>query len=365
MQGRQDGRKIRSGLALACATCAGLLVHGGARAETAYLKLDAIGDPEIVDALNSALNLPAIDAATAGEAWTAAIDTERNRLAALLRAFGYLDARIEITRPVSTPGETAASPDGGRGQSIKPFEIELRPLPGQPYRIGTIQIAGLGGDDLAPLRSDLRDVVRVFIGTVARSDTLTRLEDEIAWRVRSTSHPYAKVIDRDVVPDSAFMTAAVRIAIDAGPATRFGAVTFHGLTRVDPRSLAAYVPFSPGDPYQSEVLIAFVDTLRGLPIFRTVNVNLADAPDANGLVGIEVAVRETPVDPEKLAQSRSIGLAALGSVLMAVAFRQVALASGIPARSRWIRILTVLIFLLLAASGWFVVQRLLVFANIG
>ena len=365
MQGRQDGRKIRSGLALACATCASLLVHGGARAETAYLTLDAIGDPEIAEALKAALNLPEIESATAGEASTAAIDTERNRLAALLRAFGYLDARTEIIRPVSTPGETAASPDAGPGRSIKPFEIELRPIPGEPYRIGTIQIAGLGGDGLASLRSDLRDLVRAFIGTVARSDTLSRLEDEITWRVRSNSHPYAKVTNRDVVPDPTFMTAAVRIAIDAGPATWFGAVTYYGLTRIDERSLAAYVPFSPGDPYRPEVLIAFVDILRGLPIFRTVNVHLADAPDANGLVGIKVAVRETPVDPEKLAQSRSIGLAALGSVLAAVAFRQVALASGVPARSRRIRMLTVLILLLFAASAWFVVERLLVFANIG
>ena len=350
-------------------TLAGLIVavlaaSVAAKADIASVVVDGVQRPELVQELRATLNQPELmRAASPGhssEELDAAIETESARLASLLRAFGYLDETVEVVRIATS----------GKSQSELPYRIEFRPTTGPLFRIGQVHVTGIEGEAFADLRANLADVVTPLVGKSARSDTLTKLENSILWNVRGTSRPYARVVDRSLTEDPTFNVANVRLVIDPGQVGRFGAVTFLGAERFELPKLEKLVPFAPGDPYSPDAMLALKDALSQLPGLRSFNINLAPAPDAGGQVGVEVNIRETAVDPDKVARNRGLGIAALGSLLLLLAFRQTALAAGALAvratdRPAWARAMAVAALVMLAGSVWLVVQRLIAFSNLG
>ena len=366
---KAQGRGVaRCAFVLAFAICANVLLNGGASAVIADLKMDGVHDPEVAHALLAAFNFPTIEASLSGdpasEEWNAAIETERNRLAALMAAFGYADARTDIIRTPLSAGATAES-DAKKNLALETIGVELKPILGGRYRIGAIQIVGLGYPGLESLRDSLRDVVTPFVGMVARSDLLGQLDDKIRWNVRKTSRPFAKITVRDAIPNPEFHTTTIRIDLDPGPVAQFGAVTFHGLHRYKTNSVEDYVPFSLGDAYEPELVVSFGDTLRSIPRFRSVNVNEADAPDANGRVNVDVWLQEMPASHDALAQSRLSGMSILVCGLFVIAIRQTIVRSGGSTGSRNTLVLNGIIFCLLAVSSIFAIDRLISFINVG
>jgi translocation and assembly module TamA len=297
--------------------------------------------------------------------WSEAIELERGRLVGVLKAYGYLDGRVEVTRRSQSAAEARTGGQKEESPLEGAFRVEFNPIPGETYRIGAIQIAGLNGSEFQTLLHELRALVGNFIGEIARGDTLLRLEDELHWRVRSLSRPFARITGRALVPTSSFKTAIVRIAMDAGPEARFGQVTVRGLGRYDPSSIVDYAQFAPGDLYRPDLLISFADTLRSLPRFRSVSVTLADKPNTDGRVDVIVTLREKPRSRDQLGEWRMTGMWLIGATLAALAFRQTVLAFGVRTRSGTVRIATGLALALLVTALGFVIERLILFTHVG
>jgi outer membrane translocation and assembly module TamA len=340
---------------------AAMAIQAGACLAAPTLQLDAVEDRAVLDALLADSNLPALASILAefsSEDRSALIETERTRLLTLMKAFGYLRARVEVAdqATTTTSGSNSAWPE--------PTQTRLKPVPGPLYRIGSIELDGVGDGVDPAIGDDLEALLTEFVGGVARADALSRLEDEIIFRVASASRPFSKVVVRELVPDPELATAAVRIKVDMGRSVRLGSVTFEGLSRLDARSLEAYVPFSPGAPYRPSEIESLRNTLNGLHLFRKIDISVAEAPDSQGRFPVQVKLTEQPPAPELLAREKYTGMFTMAAALVALALRQMALAVGVETRSRYFRLSSVLVYALLVISVLLVVRRALTFVSI-
>lgn len=323
---------------LASSLIASFAHSAGSRADTAQLLAGAITDAEAVKALEDGLILRSIhpskqsSGVPRADEQAAVLATEQARLAGILRSLGYLDASITIRRPANR--SAAAQPQNSTGDEQSQLaDIQFEPLPGDLYRIGSIELHGAVVSDLDPaIHQKLNSLLTRFSGADARADALDKLERGILWIVRHAAHPYATVKTREIIADPSTATAAIKIVIETGRSARFGQVTFSGSDQNNSKSLSRLVPFSRGDPFDPEKLADLKGTLEKLSTFRTINVEYPATPDSSGLVPVNVRLREKPPSVEQFEASGRMGMGVTATVLIVLALGQIAVAGGLSRR---------------------------------
>ena len=366
-QGRQS--RIKSALVKAGILASGLIAsfayNAGSRAETAQILTGAINDTVAAKALEDGLNLPLIyplkqsSGVSLADEQAAVVATEQARLAGILRSLGYLDASITTRRPSGSSAATQPQNSTGDEQN-QLADIQFEPLPGDLYRIGSIELQGAVVSDLDPaIHKELNNLLTGFPGAVARADALDKLERNIVWIVRHAAHPYATVKTREIIADPSTATAAIKIAIETGRSARFGPVTFSGSNHNNSESLSRLVPFSQGDPFDPEKLADLKSKLEKLSLFRTINVEYPTTPDSSGLVPVNVRLREKPPSIEQFEASGRMGMGVTAAVLIVLALGQIAIAGGL---SRRVTIpIGMLSMILMVYGGILTAQRVLSF----
>ncbi|HUH88105.1 MAG TPA: BamA/TamA family outer membrane protein [Pusillimonas sp.] len=105
--------------------------------------------------------------------------------------------------------------------------------------------------------------------------------------------------------------ADLHVAVDSGPRVRMGELTVNGLRRVPRKLIDRYVRYTPGDPYDQDLLDEWQQALESTTFFRGAFVVLEDDPALrhtrpDGEVEIPVSVRVTEAPAKRL--SGSLGL---------------------------------------------------------
>lgn len=314
------------------------------------------GDKGLDDTLRSSLNVPELahvvdpNAATARQDWLSMLRTEQLRLTRILKGRGYLQGTVNLSNLDATSKSTTPAP------------LELKPVPGPLFRIGSVEVAGIDDSGLGALREDVRSQMANIVGKPAQADLLSHLESEVLWRVMGASYPLARVSGREVVPDPATQLASVRLVIDKGPAARFGAVTYQGLSRISGKQLESVAPFSPGSPYDPELLGRFGQALNDMPGIASARVRLGDRLSPDGRIPVDVQIEERASVPVESALAGSVGGAALAFAIFALAFRQMAIVGGPSERRRAAVAMDVVLSPLFLAAAAFVLLRLGEFA---
>jgi len=197
----------------------------------------------------------------------------------------------------------------------------------------------------------------------ASAEMLTQLETEWLQREQEAGRAFATVASRSMSPDTSSRVVDVTLFVQEGPQSRLGSVRFQGLQRIDSQSLAQYVQFQPGDPYRPEQINRLRTTLRSLPFFQSVRVDLANALDASGLLPVTVAVVEKPPEIQRLMLSGLVGTAVLGLTAIMVAVCLLAAAGAVPFWQRYGRQFRAATWIFLLTSGLLALQRLLYLGN--
>lgn len=291
--------------------------------------------PELRAALLMSLNLPALgdDASLADEA---------HRLNELVRALGYLDGSVRITR----------GPDG-QGSDVLHLDVQAGPL----YPIGSIQVIGLGGAAPPALLESIHDLLAATVGAPARHDVVSRLLSDLVWRARSASFAMVVTESVDLATDPS-ETAALTIGLTLGAAAQFGVVTFDSDGAVDPALLASKVPFSAGDPYSPAALDALDTALTALPRVRQSRIQVL--PESSGRMAVDVSIR-THANPA-LFDHKAMGILLLGATLLTLGCRQIVVAADALPWSKGGRLVDFAIAVMLIGVLVLVVQRALAFA---
>lgn len=337
-------------LPMACAAILSCLVASALAADFPVIALEPTSNAALDRSLRASLNAPELERSRAGAdrqgSWRSLVDAERGRLEEIMRGQGYRDARIEVS---------------GYSEGDAPARVTFKPQPGPLYRVGMVEVGGVGG--LAQVvRDDISRQMAAAAGEPASGEILATLEDEILWRIRSASYPFVRIADRELQPMPGRSLAMVRIAVDAGAVGKFGAVTYSGLVGLKEQDLARLQPFKPGDPYDPLVLDRFREALTAHPSIRTARVLSADGVDGNGQVQLKAEIGEEQLGVGDAAGGYRNGLIAVASAIAVLAIRQMSVASLRPWRARWPWWLEAATMLMLAAAAYFVVQRLVLLA---
>jgi len=203
-----------------------------------------------------------------------------------LQPFGYYSPRIR--------GSLQRSDD----HWVARYEVD----PGPPVHVSKvdIRIEGEGKDD-----PDFRKVAAQF--PLHRNDVLNQPEYEQAkqnFQRFAGDHGYFdfKWIKSEIAVDPAARTAAITLHMDTGPHYRFGTVNFK--QDVLRQSLIQrFVPFKPGDPYDTTQLLDMQSGLFDSNYFRNVEIN----PRRDLSVNREVPIDVTLVPRHKFLYTVGVG----------------------------------------------------------
>jgi translocation and assembly module TamA len=207
---------------------------------------------------------------------------DRPRLLEVLRSEGYYGAQVDVALNTSV-------------QPIKvTFQIDLGPV----YRLGSVSI------EVEPPEPGLTvpgpEEIGLRIGEPAAARTILDAERALLDRVRAQGFILAELGIRRAVVDHDTDTMDLTLRVQPGPLSRFGPVTFDGLRTVEQDFVANRLDWQEGELITPARLEEARNSLRETGLFTSVQIDLADAPDAQGQLPVTIELTER--------KHRSIGL---------------------------------------------------------
>ena len=244
---------------------------------------------QVLSDLKSASQLVALeDKAPATEiALRRRADADLARLKQVLNAEGYYDSAVTMT---VEPAKEA-----------KHFTVTMHVEAGARYTLAEVKIVRPDGSPPPEIDRFLPAAFGLSLHQPADSAPVVNAEAKLIHAYAQRGWPFAKVVKRTVVVDTATKTMDVTYTLDVGPPGRFGPTTITGLTDLDPIYVKRRLKWQEGMPYDQGLIDDAKQTLVTSGLFGSVLIGPAGQPGAGGLVPIEVKLTE------RLPHSISVG----------------------------------------------------------
>lgn len=221
----------------------------------------------------------------------------------LLHSEGYYDGKAWFQMQETTPAAVTLFLEPGRRYTLRQARIEYLPSPHVPEafknRTRPAGFLGLQREPLPPPR--FADTVPgLEPGLPVTASRILSAVEKLPEGLRRKGYPLARIARTEYTLDRTAHELDALVIIEPGSPALMGAVKVLGNEDVDAEYLQNIVPWTMDHrPWNSDVVEDYANTLRGLGLFRTVEVRpLADAaePLEDGLVSLpaEVVVQERP-----------------------------------------------------------------------
>jgi translocation and assembly module TamA len=209
-------------------------------------------------------------------------EDDRAVLERALRSEGYYDATIDVS----------IDPDA------KPVNVVFRVDPGPRYRLRDVAIEVSPPDADLPLPS--LEELGIAPGTPAVAQTILDAETTLVEQARARGYALAEAGERRAVVDHDADTMDLTLRVRPGPLSRFGPVTIEGLSTVEQDFVANRLDWRQGELITPTRLTEARNSLRETGLFTSVQIDIADTPDAQGQLPVTIDLIER--------KHRSIGL---------------------------------------------------------
>ncbi|SFW15425.1 autotransporter assembly complex family protein [Nitrosovibrio sp. Nv17] len=146
----------------------------------------------------------------------------------------------------------------------------------------------------------LRTAWSLGVGSPFRSGAWEEAKAALISSVSRDDYVAAVIDESRAEVDPVSARVRLSVAVDSGPAFRYGPVVIKGLDRYDQKLIHNLVPFQAGDPYRRDQLQAFQARLQNLIQFGSALVSVEPDVAAHQAVPVEVALSE--------AQSQRVSL---------------------------------------------------------
>jgi translocation and assembly module TamA len=207
---------------------------------------------------------------------------DRARLLEVLRSEGYYGGQVEVAMD----------------NSVRPIRVTFRIELGPVYRLGAVSI------EVEPPEPALRvpspQEIGLKPGEPAAARTILDAEQALLNRVRAQGFILAETGLRRAVVDHDTDLMDVTLRIQPGPLSRFGPVSFDGLSTVEQDFVANRLDWKQGELITPARLEEARTSLRETGLFTNVQIGIADELDAQGQLPVTVDLTER--------KHRSIGL---------------------------------------------------------
>ncbi len=242
------------------------------------LEFEGSADSAIISLLRSSSQLERLQSKPPASlpALERRIDKDIEAFDKALRSEGYyannLSSRIEPDGDIQLIFVTVET---GPIFSLETYKVEFR-VPRNESAPAAISPTELG---IAP-------------GAAARSEDIVAAQRQAVRLLGTRGFPRAQVSDQKAVVDHATMTMSVVLMIDTGPAARFGALSFSGLTGVEEDYLRRLARWPLGEVFDRTKLASLRRELSGTGLFDSVKVSEAEAIGADGQLPVVAEVKE-------------------------------------------------------------------------
>ena len=333
------------------------------KAATLESQFAPLGDPEVIALLGKVNNFPPLvqgglmSCKLSPTARAATVETQRQRLLEMVRALGYLDARVGISfdSKICLDADAAARATLSGAAWQEQFKVfgDL----GVRYRVALVEIDGLDQPGISNvLEADIQSLIDQLPSSTASANVTSKIESEIIWRIHHNTNHLAWIKNGTLAASGQSPDAALKISIKIDKAREFGAIEVYGLTTYNKEAIKDLAPFARGESFDRKKLSSFAQRLSALDYFESISVSEHDRPDSTGQLPIDVILREKPPDPKKLIASGRVGIWLAGGALMFIALRQAVLIERIP--SKVLRRIDLALLLLLSGTALVFVQRI-------
>ena len=209
------------------------------------------------------------------------------RLAVVLRGYGYYDGKVRITiagnaldDPDLVDAIAALPPD-------TPADIAVSLEPGTPYRLRTITLAG----DVPP---QMRARLGIAPGDIAVAAEVLAAQSRLRDALGEAGYPLARVEPPAAVADPQAHTLDVTITAQSGPRADIGDIRLNGLEHVREDFVRRRLQLHPGERFSPDRIEKARRDLLALGVFSGVTVRNADALDAQGRMPVIFDLQERP-----------------------------------------------------------------------
>lgn len=195
-------------------------------------------------------------------------------------------------------------------QSVSPEGVlELEVIPGKRTVVTEVYIEFRG--DLAlpdaqrlAREQQLRKSWPLQPGTYFRAAAWDEAKSDLLTRVATKDYAAARMVESSAEVNAGKGSASLHVVVDSGPRFLFGELQISGLERYEKSLVNRRASFSPGQPYDRSLLLAFQNQLQNMPQFSSVLVNFDTSTAGNKAGPVTIPVR-VKIDE---AQSRKISL---------------------------------------------------------
>lgn len=219
----------------------------------------------------------------------AEVAAEATRLAGLLRSFGFLEARVNLS-----------------GSATPEDPLRFAPVPGPRYKIGRIRVEGVPRDAGAAL-AVIGTLVSRSEGATATRAVLDELTNGIVHELREASYANAATGEIGFDFDRQSGIAGLTLRVDAGLPFRFGQVAFRGSYRVAESETMKLVPFRPGDPYSVSATDALWTALDQTGKFSRIRIEHKADPKSAGVMDLDVRLWDKAEFPDRIEALSDVG----------------------------------------------------------
>lgn len=222
----------------------------------------------------------------------------RDATLSALETQGYFSAVVDLEVGVDVVGETwDITIDPGPRAHVKGVDLAFSGQIATPQfagRVNTMEQAWPLTEGMPFVNSEWHDAKTTLIDEVSRKD----------FYLARVTGSQATILAEEA-------EAILHVAIDSGPRVRMGELTVNGLKRVPKKLIDRYVRYTPGDPYDQDLLDEWQQGLESTSFFRGAFVMLDGDPAhrhtrPDGEVEMPVEVRVTEAPARRL--SGSLGL---------------------------------------------------------
>jgi len=239
--------------------------------------VEGVGDAELASFLRSvsATAAAADEPAPSRLALRRRVLDDENRLQRALGGEGYHDAHVD--------GTVADAEDGAAAVT---FTVTL----GARYRLAAVDIRVLG--DPPGYEPPTAAELGLGLGEPAVAERILAAETRLRTRARRAGRAYAELGERRAVIDREAKTLEATLAIRPGPVVELGEIAYTGVDGIDEAFLRSRLTFEPGTRYAPERIRETRRELVDTGLFRAVQVELPDAPPADGVAPVTIATEQ-------------------------------------------------------------------------
>lgn len=184
-------------------------------------------------------------------------------------------------------------------RTASPVIVTLTVKPGPATRVRRVDVTVTGPATLDnPLGTDAireaREGWRLDLGEVFRQADWIDAKAQALRELQRSPYPAARIVASEARVDPQAQAADLTVAIDSGPAFRFGGLSIRGLKRYSPAIVANFSTIDPGDPYTEAAVDQYVRRLSATGYFGSVQAAIdAQSPNPEDAT-LDVSVIEGP-----------------------------------------------------------------------